>query len=230
MQRFIQTVKIPYTLNRIQPGRDFKLNPNCDFMMARPRTLSFVSFNLLSLQRAIKELKLNPLIAVALLTVYYALKITLLFLILLVVIVDSVIYSAYRIVNCWVLKWLLRLFAVFWSGMVFYTTFLRITAGQNPCKIRMLLGFWDPSGIICGSIPVFTEEILWIANVLIVMSPVWLILFVQLTPSAFYRFHLYLSQKLGTPLCRLGEPLKFMGAFSGSRHSEEGRAAADSGR
>lgn len=230
MRHFFQAAKYPYTINRVQPGRDLKLNPNCDFFMARPRALSFLSFHLLSLRQGVKDLKLNPLTALALLVVYFTLKTVLTTATLTAVIVGTVIYLAYRVVNCWVLKWFFRLFAVFWSGMVFYTTYLRITAGQDPCKIRMLQGFWDPGMIICGHVPVLTSEIMWLADVLIVLAPVWLILFVQLTQEPFYRFHLYLSEKIITPLLGLGDPLKFMYAVAGSRHPEGTRAAAGNGR
>ena len=68
------------------------------------------------------------------------------------------------------------------------------------------------------------------ADVLIVLAPVWLILFVQLTQEPFYRFHLKTSEKIITPLLGLGDPLKFMYAVAGSRHPEGTRAAAGNGR
>ena len=184
--------------------------------MARPRALSFLSFHLLSLRQGVKDLKLNPLTALALLIVYFMLKTAL----------TTATLTAgicrYGYLSCLSRRQLLgaemgfsACSAVFWSGMVFYTTYLRITAGQDPCKIRMLQGFWDPGTIICGHVPVFTAEIMWLANVLIVLAPVWLILFVQLTQEPFYRFHLYLSEKIITPLLGLGDLLKFMYAVAG---------------
>ena len=230
MRNFIQVLKMPFTLNRFQPGRDVKLNPAYDFVIAAPTALSFISFHLGSLRQGCRDFGLNPVTAALLLMLYFFIKTFLILLIAAVTVINSLIYIAYRMINWWPLKWLLRIFAVFWSGMVFCSLFARISADQDPCRIHMLSGVWDPSGVICGNVPLFTDSVLWIANTLIALSPVFVVLFVQFTERWFWRFNVYLGTKLMSPLQGLGEPLKFMYTVAGYRRCANRQAQAYNGK
>ena len=94
----------------------------------------------------------------------------------------------------------------------------------------MLSGVWDPSGVICGNVPLFTDSVLWIANTLIALSPVFVVLFVQFTERWFWRFNVYLGTKLMSPLQGLGEPLKFMYTVAGYRRCANRQAQAYNGK
>ena len=215
MQHFFKVLRLPFTVTKFQlnPHRDLRLNPDYDFYIARPHALSFVAFYLESFNYARREYKLNPFTILALLMLYLACRVSLIALACIIWLIDTVILMAYQILNIFWLKWLLRGLAVFLTFIVVYTTYQRISRGDDPCQIRMIAAPWDPGDLICNHVPWFTADILWLVNVVIVMIPVVAILVVQLTPGAFMRWHLYLSSLVMRPLYKLGEPLTFIDGY-----------------